>query len=447
MCDTIVATAEATSDGSVILAKNSDREPNEVQLLNHLMSNKHGAKESLKCTYLTIPQSPLTNEVLLSRPFWMWGCEIGANAHGVTIGNEAVFTREKYAKSGLTGMDLLRLTLERSRTARDALGCIAELLEKYGQGGNCGYRHRLFYHNSFIIADKKEAWVLETAGPHWTAEHVRGVRSISNGLTIGEEFDLSSKGIEDYARRKGYAKPHETFCFKKAFSDTLYTHFSRCRIRQQRTTSLLKRHFGNITPSLMMRVLRDHGSDERYAPPHGTSMGNVCMHASLGPFRASQSTAAMVSHLRPVMPVHWVTGTSATCTGVFKPLYLMGKEMPFLSSDSPATFSAEVLWWRHELLHRQALLKYGSWSSVLAGERDALEKKFLRMEARFIRSLSETRTGRAGKAADFSKRCFEEAEKKTLEWREKLVLAPNEQGIPFSFKYFWKGQNKAARLP
>ena len=47
---------------------------------------------------------------------------------------------------------------------------ITQLLEHYGQGGNCGFQHQLFYHNSFIIADPRDAWVLETAGKQWAAE-------------------------------------------------------------------------------------------------------------------------------------------------------------------------------------------------------------------------------------------------------------------------------------
>lgn len=50
---------------------------------------------------------------------------------------------------------------------------IAELLEKYGQGGNCMEDQSGFtYHNSFLISDRTEAWVMETSGKYWAAERV-----------------------------------------------------------------------------------------------------------------------------------------------------------------------------------------------------------------------------------------------------------------------------------
>jgi secernin len=167
MCDTIVAVPPATRDGSVWFGKNSDREPGEAQLVDHLPSANFAAGANLACTYNTIPQARQTNEVLLSRPYWMWGAQMGANSHGVAIGNEAVFTKLPYDKAGLTGMDLLRLALERASTAAESLDVITSLLTRHGQRGGCGYRNRSFrYHNSFVITDPTEAFVLETAGPH-----------------------------------------------------------------------------------------------------------------------------------------------------------------------------------------------------------------------------------------------------------------------------------------
>lgn len=63
----------------------------------------------LQCTYIEVEQVPKTHAVILSRPSWLWGAEMGANEHGVCIGNEAVWTKEPVGEGeALLGMDLLR---------------------------------------------------------------------------------------------------------------------------------------------------------------------------------------------------------------------------------------------------------------------------------------------------------------------------------------------------
>lgn len=52
---------------------------------------------------------------------------------------------------------------------------ITGLLERHGQGGSCREDPAPFcYHNTFLLADRTEAWVLETAGRLWAAQRIRG---------------------------------------------------------------------------------------------------------------------------------------------------------------------------------------------------------------------------------------------------------------------------------
>lgn len=67
--------------------------------------------EMFQCTYIEIPQVEKTYAVILSKPAWMWGAEMGANECGVCIGNEAVWTKLNGPDDEverLLGMDLLR---------------------------------------------------------------------------------------------------------------------------------------------------------------------------------------------------------------------------------------------------------------------------------------------------------------------------------------------------
>ena len=73
---------------------------------------------------------------------------------------------------------IIRLGLERGSTARESVDVITSLLGQYGQGGTCMEGGMWSYHNSFIVSDRSEAWVVETAGKYWAAERVTGTVNI-----------------------------------------------------------------------------------------------------------------------------------------------------------------------------------------------------------------------------------------------------------------------------
>jgi len=447
VCDTLVALGSATVDGSTILAKNSDREPNEAHILVRHPHAVHEAGSTVHCTYIEIPQMSETYEVTLCKPFWLWGCEMGANEKGVAIGNEAVFTKEPYAKSGLLGMDLIRLALERADTAEGALHVLTDLLGRYGQGGAAGYLHKGFmYHNSFLIADHDSAWVLETAGEYWAAEQVKDVRTISNRLTIHNAYDLASPGLVEHAIEKGWCRSQEDFDFARCYSDRLYTTFSMAHPRQSRTTELLRAKQGHIDVPSMMEALRDHGNSQgNNFSPASSSMASICMHAANELTRSSQSVGSMVAHLNGDRSALWLTGTSAPCTSVFKPVALAGTVLPDHGAQAGAVFDPASLWWRHEQLHRAILRDYDDGQALYAQERDALEKAF-RSEVSDLMAESD---GASPSTADWealSQRCFDRATKATDAWIERIGQITASRRIPMPFDLYWRKQARQAKF-
>lgn len=439
MCDTIVATGGATLDGVTVFGKNSDREPNEAHHLLHAPAADHLAGERLRLTYIEIPQAAHTFAVLLSKPFWIWGAEMGVNEHGVAIGNEAVFTRVPYQKDGgMIGMDLLRLGLERGRSAYEALQVITGLLETYGQGGSCGFQNPMYYHNSFILADPGDAWVLETADRQWAARQVRGVYTISNGITITNEWDLASADLVAYAVEHGWCKGRADFDFARCYSDGLYTRFSDCRRRCQRTRHLLESQAGRITPTTVMHTLRDHSeTTDDWSPDRGLAGARVCMHAGFGPIRINQTTGSMVSHLHADHPTHFFTATAAPCTSIFKPAWL-DAGAPLDEPLPQGSYDARTLFWRHEDLHRAVLVDYPRRIGAYRAERDALEARWA---AEALALAGATCADRRA----FSARCFAEADQAEAAWLERVQALPQNGAPAWLHRRAWQSFNRQAR--
>src|SRR5580700_4212672 len=206
MCDTLCAPGRR----GMVFAKNSDRPPGEVQI-----AWPFGRRSSAGCTlrtqYLSIGDTG-AHAALLSCPTWLWGAEHGVNEHGVAIGNERVATTHDAAAAppALIGMDLVRLGLERARTAAEAVDVMTGLLETCGQGGIADAAHQEAYDSSFLIADPFQAFVLETAGSDYAVAPFPAGAAISNRISLGRQWTRASDALapgDDFERFRDAAEP------------------------------------------------------------------------------------------------------------------------------------------------------------------------------------------------------------------------------------------------
>lgn len=187
----------------------------------------------------------------------------------------------------------------------------------------------------------------------------------------------------------------------------------------------------------MFTLLRHHRGDGiNGSQPTGA---DVCMHASFGPIRGSQTTGSMVARITPEGTTFWVTGTSAPCTSIFKPIW-MDAGLPAMGANAGKMYDQNNLWWRHETLHRLILQDYENRQPVLLTERDRLEEQFL---AR-ARSLSFADSD--GRLA-FSQQCFNQARDVTDGWVNVISAMPaSKKGSPL-YSSAWRQWNRKAKMP
>ena len=440
MCDTFVNISGTKENPRIIFGKNSDREPNECQILEYHPPKENIQDPTVKCTYIEIPQVKETHGILISRPFWMWGAEIGVNDAGVVIGNEAVFTRLKMTlEKKLLGMDILRLALERSETAEKALVTIVNLIHDYGQGGPCGFEDKkLSYHNSFMIADKKEAWVLETAGPYWAAKRVDKFYAISNGLTIDGKYDIAHPDMVGYAIKNGWLKKGYDFSFRQTYSDWFYTTFSRCTIRRKQTEKKIRISESSFDVLSAFEILRNHNHNPNYSPSGHPLMNTVCAHAGIPVSRhAAQSTGSMVVENHNGKTTIWVTGTSAPCLSLFKPLWFEAMEaLPDHSIDAGGVYKPGSIWWQHELIHRKVLPVYNELGPVIT-------KELTEIEGRINIKIKESKTG---DEADITRLAFDREEVFKSKYVNILESISAKDPQNFIYRNYWSNQNEKAGL-
>ncbi|MEG1706803.1 MAG: hypothetical protein RR291_04840, partial [Clostridia bacterium] len=357
MCDTLYSNLE----GKRVFGKNSDRSCNEPNLIVYIPRAVRSS-QTVKCTYIEIPQVEVTNAIMLYKPSWIWGAEMGSNEYGVTIGNEAVFTKSKGKKvERLIGMDMLRLALERSDSARSAIEVLIDLLDKYGQGGNCGFDKPFYYDNSFLVCDGREAFIMETAGNKYCVKQCEGNANISNRLSLENNFDSSNLQCK--------------INFAKKNSDFIFTTFSGSKARSCKASAILSEQQSSSTQG-MRKALASHREDNMSLKTLVTrgSVDSVCMHQSpLG----DHTTGSMMVEFYQDFNTLWLTGSSTPCLSIYKP-YIFGEQSQVVFGSQEESLA---YWLNREYLVRAIYAKLIDEQDYL-GKVSVLQERFFNEHAR-----------------------------------------------------------------
>lgn len=425
MASTVIITPQASADNALYVAKNSNRDPGECQPVIVLSPVERSIDTRLDCTYVTIAQATSRHGIVLSKPWWSWGGEMGANDQGVVIASEAVATRNHEPEPGLIGMDLVRLGLERGNAAEDALNVIVALLLEHGQGGTSRYGTPPYsYDTRFVIGDANEGWLLETAGRHWVAQRIDGQAVLSPKLGLATEYDRSSYALDQYAQVQGWVQQDEDVHFADTFGrgyiGGLRENQLRLRVLQDGLNNL-KTDYPHLA---LMQLLRKR----RKIHPRNASKGDIALHAGV-PFRRLQTTGSMVARVSSRRIDTFFTGASSPDLSIFKPVHV---DLPLeaeLPSADFARYCERSLWWRQERLCRRIRC-----SSHLAmdyfNERDEIEQKMvIDLAAHKGRNLQDIRR---------------QVQSGLLEWQDAwLEKYPMKKTLFYSllpFNRFWRRQ-------
>lgn len=160
------------------------------------------------------------------------------NEHGLTIAESTWGGRKELAGSGLIDYgSLIYITLQRAKTAREAIKIMTDLVDKYGYASSG---------ESFSIADPNEVWVMELIGKGkkdkgavWVARrvpdgHISGHANHAriHQFPLNDPETLYSKDVISFARDMGYFNGKDKdFSFSKAYAGVDFGALRGCDAR------------------------------------------------------------------------------------------------------------------------------------------------------------------------------------------------------------------------
>ncbi len=261
-CTNFIVGREASADGSVICTYNADDYGMFASLCHYpaAVHPKGTMREIVDYdthkSHGFIPEAPVTYNVIGN-----------INEYQVSVGETTYGGRHEMVDT--TGLidygSLMYLALQRAKTAREAIGVMTSLAERYGY---CSEGE------SFTICDAREAWVMEMMGCGgdkkqkvvWVAVRIPddAISGHANQARIGRFADyptevIHSKNVVSFARQKGwYTGKDKDFSWKLAYA---FPDFEGRRFCDARVWSFFN-HFKDVSRWLPWALGRDaHAED------------------------------------------------------------------------------------------------------------------------------------------------------------------------------------------
>ncbi|MBI1829820.1 MAG: hypothetical protein HYR84_00050, partial [Planctomycetes bacterium] len=188
--DMIVALKEGSATGTTLFGLNDYAGPDARHSIQINPGVMHDPGEILHAGLIEVPQVRQTFAVLGLQPVGQWGFTHGVNENRVSIGVTEWRSRLSGERTSLTGLDLVRLALERSHKAHHAVDVLTDLLERHGQTPASAPSDSIF-----LIADSEEAFVLETAGRFWALLECGQTRVVTDTAMIRQDWRRLAPGL------------------------------------------------------------------------------------------------------------------------------------------------------------------------------------------------------------------------------------------------------------
>lgn len=426
-CSNLIVGKKASVDGSVMVSYNAD----DYGMFGHLCHYPAGThpKGTMRQIYDwdsgvyhgEIEEAPVTYNVIGN-----------INEFQLSIGETTYGGREEMVDS--TGIldygSLIYVTLQRAKTAREAISVMTSLVEKYGYNSEG---------ETFSICDPNEAWIMEMQGTGagskgvvWVALRIpdNAICAHANQSRIGKfnmkdkKNVLYSKNVISYARKMGWFNGKDSeFSWKNTYA---FPDFSGRRFCDARVWSFFNHYADDfdrylpwalgkdkdaedmplwIVPNRKLSVadvengMRDHyegtalaldttniGSgiyEMPYRPTPLTFTVDGKQYFNERPISTQQTAFTFVSQLRSWLPreiggVLWFGNDDANMVA-YTPVYCGNTVQPACYNTKGAdavTFSSDNAFWLCNMVSNMVYPRYSQLFPELKAVRDSLETSY-----------------------------------------------------------------------